>query len=258
VPLVVNRDELAKRLTNEQTREIVKLAQAGISIAQIAKKLGIKKTTVYYHAQNHCRKMTKLDINLLTEFEKGYIVGFFLGDGSFNFGRKARRYIVRFYLDAERDRDISTYLRDVFQKGRKRVSIFVREANIILRASSKELVDFIRKYVEYKRNLDNQLEKELKSRELPEEFQFGVLSGIIDSDGHVHEHLGTEIKTVSELMQKRILDILKNLRIQATLKVRDATENSFSKRPRYVIYISSAEMRAKQEEINSVKVRRYG
>ncbi len=201
--------------------------------------------------------MTKLDVNLLTEFEKGYIIGFFLGDGNFNFGRKALRYIVRFYLDAERDRDISIYLRDVFQKGRKRVSIFVREANIILRVSSKELVVFLQKYVECKRNLDNQTEKELKkSQELSQELQYGVLSGIIDSDGHVHEHLGTEIKTVSVLMQRRILDILKNLGIQATLTVRDATENSFSKRPRFAIYIPSFEMRTNQCKIDSVKVRR--
>jgi len=249
---------LAERLTNEQIREIVKLAQAGISIAQIAKKLVIKKTTAYYHAQNHCRKMTKLDINLLTEFEKGYIIGFFLGDGCFNFGRKSPRYIVRFYLDARRDRDISTYLCHVFQKGRKRVSVFNREANIILRVSSKELVDFIQKYVEYKRNLDNQLEKELnKCKEMPEEFQYGILSGVIDSDGHVHEHLGTEIKTVSDILQQEILDVLKDLRIKATVDLIDATEDSFSKRPRYVIYIPSAEMKAHQDRIHSVKVRRY-
>jgi len=202
--------------------------------------------------------MTKLDINLLTEFEKGYVIGFFLGDGSFNFGRKTPRYIVRFYLDAERDRDISTYLCHVFQKGRKGVSVFNREANIILRVSSKELVDFIQEYVEYKRSLDNQLEKELdKSKELSEEFQCGILSGIIDSDGHVHGHLGTEIKTVSELMQRGVFYILKNLGMKARSKVKDASENSFSRRPRYVIYIPSAEMKANQHKISSVKVRRY-
>jgi len=249
---------LPKRLTEDQIREIQKLAQAGISITNMAKKLRLKKTTVYYHARNHCRKMTTLDINLLTEFEKGYIIGFFLGDGCFNFGRKTPRYIVRFYLDAERDRDISTFLCSVLQKGRKRVSVFNREANIILRVSSKELVDFIQKYVEYKRSPDNRLEKELsKCKEISEEFQYGILSGVIDSDGHVHEHLGTEIKTVSDILQQGILDVLKDLRIKATVKVIDAMENSFSKRPRYVIYIPSAEMKAHQNRIRSVKVRYY-
>jgi len=57
--------------------------------------------------------------------------------------------------------------------------------------------------------------------------------------------------------QRGIADILTNLRIEATLKVKDATENGFSKRPRYVIYIPSAEMKVHQNRIRSVKVRRH-
>lgn len=249
---------MPKRLTDDQILEIVKLAQAGNSIANISRKLGLKKTTVYYHARSYCRKMTKLDLDLLTEFEKGYLVGFFLGDGNLNMGRKTPRYIVRFFLDAERDQDISTYLCQVLQKGRKKVSVFTRKTNTILKVSSKELVDFMQKYIEYERNWDHRLEKRLKkSTDWSSELQYGILSGIIDSDGHVHGHLGTEIKTASSLTQRRILDILTNLRIDATSKVKDVTENSFSKRPRHVIYIPSAEMKAHQNRIRSVKVRRY-
>ena len=34
--------------------------------------------------------MTTFDLNLLNELEKGYIIGLFVGDGSFNKGSKVR------------------------------------------------------------------------------------------------------------------------------------------------------------------------
>lgn len=249
---------MPKRLTDDQILEIVNLAKMGISIANISKKLGLKETTVYYHARNHCRKMTKLDPNLLSEFEKGYIIGFFLGDGNIDRGRKTQRYFVRFFLDTRRDRDICMYLCSIFQKGRKRVSILTGKAVITLKICSKELVDFILKYVEYKRDIDNRLEKRLNpSRNWPIELQYGILSGIIDSDGYVHEHLGTQIKTVSSSFQRRIRNMLTYLRINATFREEDATRNSFSKRSRYVIYIPSAEMNANRDKLHSVKIKRY-
>jgi len=249
---------LPKRLTNDQIYEIVKLAQAGTSIANIAKKLSLKKTTVYYHARSYCRKMTRLDLNLLTEIEQGYIIGFFLGDGSLNKGRKIPRYIVRFALDAKRDRDISRRLAQIFEKARKKVSIFTRQNTLIVKVSSKELVKYIQRYVKYKTNWRNQKEKKLiTDKGWSPKFQYGVLAGMIDSDGHVHKHLGTEIKTVSSSIFKSILILLSNLGITAKIKRRKATENSYSKKTCYIIYIPSLEMRTYQDEIPSVKAARF-
>jgi len=249
---------LPKRLKQSQIDEIKRLAKAGFSLRDISNNLRINKTTVYYHTRKYCRKMTKLDFMLLNEFEKGYIIGLFLGDGDINRGRKTPRYIVRFSLDAKRDQDISVRLYQIFQKGRKKISIFLRDSTLIVKVCSKELVNYIQTCIEYKRNLHNQTEKKLQmSEDWSLEFQYGLLAGIIDSDGHVQKHLGTEIKTISPLIFEGILSILANLGIKAKTKRRKATENSYSKKTRYTIYIPSAQMKAHQDKIRSVKIARF-
>lgn len=248
---------MTKRLKKDTIRKIKELAVAGASLATIADELKINKSTVYFHARNHCRKMTKFNLDSLNEFEKGYVVGFFLGDGSFNKGRKTPRYIVRFALDAKRDQEIATRLVWIFGKADKKVSIFPRENTLIAKVCSKELVEYIQTHVEY-RFSNTQKEKNLfvsKNQSLG--FQFGVLAGIIDSDGHVHSHLGTEIKTMSPAIFQGLQTLLDNLGIIATTKRRKATENSFSKKDSYTIYIPSFQMKKHQNEIHSVKVKRY-
>jgi len=163
--------------------------------------------------------MTKLNLNLVTDADKGYIVGFFLGDGSLNSGRKTPRYIVRFALDAKRDQDIAIRLAQVFEKACKKISIFPERSTLIVKVCSKELVEFIQTYVGYKKDKNNQKEKKLLvGKDCSFEFQYGLLAGIIDSDGHVHQHLGTEIKTVLPSTFQAILNILNNLGIAAKTK----------------------------------------
>lgn len=202
--------------------------------------------------------MTRLDLALLNESEKGYIIGLFLGDGDINRGRKTPRYIVRFSLDAKRDRDIAARLHQIFEKGRKKINIFPRDSTLIVKVCSKELVNYILTCIEYKGNRNNQTEKKLlMSRDWSPGFKYGILAGIIDSDGHVQKHLGTEIKTVSPLIFEGILGILSNLEIKANTKRRKATENSYSKKTRYTIYIFSIQMKAHQDKIHSVKIERF-
>ncbi|MDH5795650.1 MAG: hypothetical protein OEZ24_06020, partial [Candidatus Bathyarchaeota archaeon] len=85
----------------------------------------------------------------------------------------------------------------------------------------------------------------------------GILAGVIDSDGHVHKHLGTEVKTVSSTVFRDVLRILTNLGIKAKTKIRQATEESYSKKQRYVMYIPSAQMKANKRKIPSAKVARF-
>ncbi len=249
---------LHKRLTINQISEIKKLAKAGISIIGISNVLHISKTTVYYHAKNYCRKMTKFDLTLLNECEKGYIIGLFLGDGSLNRGTKTPRYVARFALDAKRDQDIAASLAQILDNAHKKVSIFVEGNTLIVKACSKELVEFIETYVEYKMDETNQKEKKLLvGGDWASDFQYGVLAGIIDSDGHVHKHLGTEIKTVSPSTFQAILKLLNNLEIVSKTKRRKATENSYSKKDRYTIYLPSRQVKTRRNKIPSVKIKRF-
>lgn len=246
---------MKKRLNPTQISEIKRLAKAGFSIKSIAKNLNLSKSTVHYHVQNQCRKMTKFNLNRLEEYEKGYIVGLFLGDGSFNKGRKQPRFFVRFALDAKRDKDISHFLASIFEKTGKKVSIFTRGSVLTVKVSSKDLVEYLQKHIDYDRKTR---EKTIKHAEIPSlNFQYGFLAGMIDSDGHVHEHLGTEIKTVSGTIFKNIMAILRELEISAKTKLRDSPSNSFSKKPRYEIYIPSVEMKRNKSKIPSVKLARY-
>ena len=244
---------MRKRLTPIQINDIRRLASAGFSLQRISENLLIKKSTLYYHAKNSCHKMTKLNLNLMADSEKGYIIGLFLGDGSFNRGRKEQRFFVRFALDAKRDRDVALRLAQIFQKAGKRISFISWKSNTIAKTCSKELVVYIQSYVEYNQGEKNLLFKKAWSNE----FRFGFLAGIIDSDGHVHKHLGTEIKTVSRNIFDSILEVLETLEISANTKMRNAPNNSFSNKPRFEIYIPSAEMKRHNSRIPSAKVARY-
>jgi len=174
---------------------------------------------------------TKFDSNFLNEAENGYIIGLFLGDGSFNRGQKVPRFFVRFALDAKRDIDVALHLAEIVEKAGKKISLISRKSNIIAKTCSKELVAYIQNCVEYKQG-----EKTLViNTDWSESFKYGFVAGIIDSDGHVHTHFGTEIKTVSSKNFESISSILESLKISANTRVRAAPDNSYSKKPRYII-----------------------
>jgi len=81
------------------------------------------------------------------------------------------------------------------------------------------------------------------------------LAGIIDSDGHVHGHLGTEIKTVNPSIFEGILNLLNNLEIIPEIKKREAIKGCYSKKAFHVMYIPSLQMKKHKDEIPSVKIR---
>lgn len=152
---------MVSRLKAKQIRQIVDLAKKGVSIAQIAEATGKRKSTVYYHARNYCRKMTTLNLDLLDETEKGYILGLFLGDGSFNKGFKQRRYVVRFALDVKRDQDIAGRLAEILDKGHKKISVFHTGSTLTAKVCSKELEQYVRVYIDYRPSEEGTNEKTL-------------------------------------------------------------------------------------------------
>ena len=59
--------KLVKRLSANQIDRIKDLAKEGVSIRKIAEIFNVSKSTVYYHAKDYCRKMTRLNLDLLSE-----------------------------------------------------------------------------------------------------------------------------------------------------------------------------------------------
>ena len=188
--------------------------------------------------------MSKFDIGSLNEEEKGYIIGLFVGDGSFNRGNKEKRFFVRFALDGKKDKDVATKIADIMGKAWKKISLYPWKSNIIAKVCSKELVNYIQCKVQYRPDGKNLV----AINAWTSNFKYGFIAGLIDSDGHVHEHLGTEIKTVSCQISSNVKDILNELKISANTKSREAHKNSFSKKPRFEIYVPSAEMKATQRQ----------
>lgn len=142
---------MKKYLSSIQIRELKQLIAEGFSLNYVSDKFSLRKSTVYYHTKDCCRKMSKLNLDLLDDCEKGYIIGLFLGDGSFNRGQKEPRFFVRFTLDKKRDNDIALRLLQIFEKAEKRLSIFYWRSNIIAKVCSKELVEYIQKFVTYRK-----------------------------------------------------------------------------------------------------------
>lgn len=244
---------MKKKLTSDQIDEIKRLTKAGHSIKAISKDFRVSKSTIYYYAKGFCRKMTTFHADLLSDAEKGYIIGLFMGDGSFNRGSKEPRFFIRFALDARRDRDIALRIAQIIRKSGKRISLISWKSNTIAKICSKELVAYIQSCVEYKQGE----KKLLVNKGWSNRFKYGFVAGIIDSDGHVHAHLGTEIKTVSSKNFEGVSSILEDLKISATTRISDAPKNSYSKKPRYIIYIPSSEMKRIKGSIPSAKVARY-
>jgi hypothetical protein len=64
------------------------------------------------------------------------------------------------------------------------------------------------------------------------------------------------MKTVSLSIFKAILRLLAMLDISAKTNIVDATSGAFSKKPRYVVYIPSGQMKNHRKKIPSVKIAR--
>lgn len=244
---------MKKRLTKLQIEEIDRLSNTGYSLRAISKKLDKSKSTIYYYTKRHCHKMTKFYIDFLNEQEKGYLIGLFIGDGSFNKGSKTPRFFVRFALDAKRDKDIALRIKDVLLKAGKKSNLISFKSNIIVKTCSKQLVFYINKYVTYENGskMINALEP------TSTDFKYGLIAGLIDSDGHVHKHLGTEIKTVSTDIFKSIIQLTETLNIKTRVKIRNPTQGSFSNKQSIEVYFPSKSIKFHKKYIPSVKIARY-
>ena len=84
-----------------------------------------------------------LVIDTLAERERGYIIGFFLGDGYMNHNKKDRHYRVEFIYNSKRDNLIMLYMERLFRKCGLN-PFFVRDKrynSISMRINSKSLME---------------------------------------------------------------------------------------------------------------------
>ena len=87
-----------KRLSKSEISTLIEMSKNGTSLNNICRKFNLGKSTVYYHVKKYVKKMSKIDMEKLSEWETGYIVGLFISDGNLSFGRRNYSYKTVFSL----------------------------------------------------------------------------------------------------------------------------------------------------------------
>lgn len=164
-------------------------------------------------------------MNGITEREKGYLFGLFEGDGYKIYHAKSRHYHVEFYLNSSSDQKIISYLVMLLKKLNLNPNIYQDK-----RYNCKRIRV-------YSKKLFGILNKNIKLKDKSKEFNMGFVSGLIDSEGYVHNKK-SYIMVVNT--NKRILEecknFLKTININSSISKRKPSEKE--KLDSYRMYIS--------------------
>lgn len=203
-----------KRLSNSQVAEIKSFAKKGKSLNQIAKKMNVGKTTIYYHTRKLLgKKIKEVVIDNSNEKKIGEFIGLFAGDGSYFFEKAKYSYRIRVHLN-KKEHDIIQYykklIRELFGKS---PNLYHMESVVILEIRSKIIYNFIKSYLEWNHN--KTFTVKLKNFDkLSKEFLKGFAKGLIDSDGYVrHGRKEIYFGTTSPALNKNFVDILKLINV---------------------------------------------
>jgi len=188
--------------------------------------MNLPKSTVYYYVKNLVRKNSRVELAKLNEWERGYLLGLFVGDGNFDVRKKTYSYRVVFNLNYMSDLPISERIANIIRKASGLVYT-TRYKNLLrVICISKRVYEFIRKFVVYKkkRRGNRMINKKLGVKGIngwSKEFKFGFISGMIDSDWYVGPDRGSIrilISTSSNLLARQIYEICKSLGILSTIQ----------------------------------------
>jgi len=107
------------KLSSNQIEAIRNMVREGFSLRSVAKQTNMSYSVVRRVAGCYAKKQMRLDLSALDERECGYLIGFFVGDGSQFSVKKSGHYGVKLALDAKRDAEIATFLCNLFAKAGK-------------------------------------------------------------------------------------------------------------------------------------------
>jgi hypothetical protein len=174
----------------------------------------------------------------LEEKEKGYLMGLYLGDGYSHHDEKNRHYTTEFYLNSVKDLEIKKYLIKILKKMSLN-AIITKDKRYNcnrIRVRSKDLFYYISK-MKFKNN---------------NEFDLGLVSGLIDSDGYVNKKKSfIQIVNTNKQLLERIELILKKIDVNATLKKR--VKSKKDKLDSYSLYISFKFIKTSNNSIKAQK-----
>lgn len=246
-----------RKLNKSQIEEIIKGAQTGASLSQLSSKFGFSKTTIYYHVKEFCRRMGRFDEKRLSEWEKGYLVGFFVGDGCLTFRPKYYSYITKFVLNAKTEKAIANFLIGILSKAGTKPWTTIEENRLNVRVSSKSLHKFLKKYSGYDLE-EGKLRKRLLLSEITKkELAFGILAGLIDSDGHARRcwsnSFSVTIWTVSKVLAVSIAQLAEGLGIKTSI-IREQHSGFGSLNSCFIVRVWTSYVRRNAHRLQSLKL----
>jgi hypothetical protein len=186
--------------------------------------------------------MNNFSDKFLSNKELGYLVGFFIGDGYSYHSKKDRHYVVEFFLNEKRDKQITIYLIRLLNLLKLRIfkQKDKRYNSIKLKVNSKKFMLFI----------INEISKYKEKCLDDKEYALGFVSGFIDAEGYVNNG---EIQLTQK--DKEVLQHIKKICEMLKIPVRKfwSSDNYKSKNKIWRLRISTV---FKNFEHNSCKVNR--
>lgn len=144
----------------------------------------------------------------LTPKERGYILGFYVGDGNIFVKKETGVYRIKFFL-YKKEKNIEENIKQMLMKLGINTRIYNWKNNTrVIEMHSKDVVAYIRQ-----RTTKNGLTMTTSSKP----FLKGYIEGLIDSDGYVQRNY-TEITTCNYKLKKQIMHILCILKIKHNLR----------------------------------------
>lgn len=242
--------------------DIVARVERGESVRKVASSLGIPLSTAYYHARDHCRKQSRMEIERLALKERGYLLGITVGDGSLIRNTQRGEFLVKIALDGLRDRDISHFLSSLFEKCGKRVSVHAERRMVILRIWSRSFYSYVLEHVRFEKEGSSRhhMRLLLDVNDWDRGFTIGFIGGLIDSDGHIQRgkrngHYGAMITTSSASLGDQVRDLCKAQHINVLCRL--DRRGKPDERPRYIMRIPSGDLNSLCSELLCMKHARY-
>lgn len=178
----------------------------------------------------------EVNIDKLSEGERGYLWGLFEGDGYKTYHKKSRHYIIEFYLNSKKDKLII-----------KKVFSLLKEIGLNPSQYKDKRFNCIRVKA-YSKKLFNLMNKRISLKDKNNDFNLGYVSGIIDSEGYVNQKKHTiEIVNTNKDLLDQCANFLDSINIGYNLSKR--SKSIKDKKDSYRMYVSVSFKRLKHLSI---------
>ncbi len=151
----------------------------------------------------------KINIKNLSEIEKGYLCGFYVGDGNIFIYPKQWIYRVRFHTFVNETQIQQKLILILGKICNNTKSYKAKNNTIVIETHAKDLIKFFDDIV---------TKSGIKTtNKTSRNFNLGFIEGMVDSDGYVQRNYA-EITTMNPKLKNNLVSLLKMLKIEHNLR----------------------------------------